>query len=175
MKSYNVLIVIALTLTLFTACKKDDGVVDNYNSSYKAWMKFKSSVNNTYEYAVVSGSWTGFSSETIITVSKGVVVQRAYTAAKTNGQNGTKTIMKQWIEQANTLNTHSEGASTFTLDEVYRKAKNEWLVNSKNTDTFFEAKNQGMLSIAGFNEKGCVDDCFNGIHISFIRKISSEL
>jgi len=171
-KIYYLLLMVTL---IFASCKKDEGVTGNYSTSYKAWTKFKSSVNNSYEYAVTSASWTGYATETIITVKDGKVVQRAFLAKTINGSTGATTIVKQWTEHSTTLNTHNEGAETLTMDEVYIKAKAEWLVSSKNTDRYFETNNQGMLSTAGYTEKGCMDDCFNGIKISFIRKITTEM
>ena len=171
-KIYYLVVVIALT---FASCKKDEGVIGNYGASYKAWTNFKSSVNNSYEYAVTSASWTGYGNETIITVRNGKVVQRSFLAKTINGATGAATIVNQWVEDSSKLNTHNEGAATLTMDDVYRKAKAEWLVSNKNTDTYFENNNQGMLSTAGYTEKGCMDDCFNGIKISFIRKITTVI
>ncbi|RYG09367.1 MAG: hypothetical protein EOO07_23980, partial [Chitinophagaceae bacterium] len=82
------LLLICITLTLFTACKKDEGVTGDYSAGYKAWKKFKSSVKDSYEYAVVEHSWTGYSTETIITVQNGKVTQRAFLAKTINGATG---------------------------------------------------------------------------------------
>ena len=174
-KTTYCLTLLIVTFSLFVGCKKDDGVAGNYAASLRAWKTFKSSVNNSYQYAATSSSWAGFSTETIITVKNGKVVQRAYTLKTIDGKTGAATVSQSWIEDVATLNSHREGAETLTMDEVYTKAKNQWLAGSSTTETYFETKNQGMISTAGYREKTCVDDCFVGIHISFIRKTTIEL
>lgn len=162
--------ILIIFLSLFSSCKKDEGIVGGYSASLRAWKVFKSSVNDTYQYGVVSNSWTGYTAETTISVKNGQVIQRFFTAKTTNGQTGVATIVEQWIEEGATLNTHQMGAATLTIDAVYTKAKNEWLVKSEDKETYFETKNGGMISTAGYWNKGCMDDCFTGINISFIRK-----
>ncbi len=163
-----------IALTIFVSCKKDEGVVDDYGKSLNTWKAFKSSVNNSYEYGVVTSSWTGQSTETVLSIKNGQVVQRSYTSKSIDGASGAITIGVRWTEDLGQLNTHREGAEILTLDEVYVKAKKKWLVNNKDTETYFEAKNQGMLSTAGYVENGCMDDCFSGIKIGFIRKLGSN-
>jgi len=168
--------ILLFMLVLISSCKKDEGVSGNYAASYSAWKSFKSSVNNSYQYAVITDSWTGHATETILTVKNGKVVQRAYVGKVIDGQFGTVKITEQWTEDASTLNVHQQqGAETITLDEVYTKAKSQWLINSKNTETYFETNNQGMISTAGYTDKNCMDDCFTGIKISFIRKTTTDL
>lgn len=170
-----ILSLFTLILMLLTSCKKDEGVKGDFNASFKAWKKFKSSVNNSYQYTVVSGSWTGFGNETTIDVKNGKVIQRTYTATTMDGATGVKKIVEQWTEDLTTLNVHNNGAAALTLDEIYMKAETEWLVNIKNADTYLETKNQGMISMAGYVPKGCMDDCFTGITISSIRSITTEI
>lgn len=172
MKKINLLLLIALAV--FVSCKKDEGVIDDYQKSLNTWKAFKSSVNNSYEYAVVTSSWTGYGTETVLTIKNGQVVQRSYTSKSVDGGSGAIKIIERWTEDLAQLNTHQQGAESLTLDEVYIKAKKKWLVNSKDTETYFEAKNQGMLSTAGYVENGCMDDCFTGITIGFIRKLGSN-
>ena len=66
---------------------------------------------------------------------------------------------------------NSNAADALTLDEIYSKAKNEWLVKRKNVTNYFEAKNDGLISTCGYVEKGCVDDCFAGITIKSIQSL----
>lgn len=76
-----------------------------------------------------------------------------------------------WIEYENEINSHENivAAAPLTLDEVYGKAKNEWLIKRKNVKTYFEANNGGLISTCGFVEDGCMDDCFRGIRIAYIE------
>ena len=163
---------LVILLSLFTSCKKDEFETD-YNKSYAAWTAFKSSTKNNYSYSVITNSWTGQQTETVLTIKNGKVMQRAYTLKLMDSGTGAISIKQQWSEDLSQLNTHQEGASILTLDEVYAKAKKEWLKTSKDVDTFFESTNNGMLSSAGYVEKGCTDDCFVGIKIGFIKKNDS--
>jgi hypothetical protein len=79
----------------------------------------------------------------------------------------------EWQEDGESLNSHNaSGASeVMTLDDVYTKSKTDWLVSRKNTQTFFETENNGMISLSGFVPDNCQDDCFTGIRIVEIRAL----
>ncbi|WPV01892.1 hypothetical protein SNE26_08910 [Mucilaginibacter sp. cycad4] len=157
------------------ACKKDANDTA-YDKSYKAWQNFKAESKNSYTYTVNAGSIFGYGSETKITVQNGAVVSRdylsytlEYTAANTPP---TKKIGDQWYEDKNSLNQHAAGAAPITLDQVYQKAKNEWLAADKKKNTiYFETNNDGMISIASYVPNGCQDDCSTGIAISEIKAL----
>jgi hypothetical protein len=77
-----------------------------------------------------------------------------------------------WTENENEINTHREmAAAAITLDEVYEKARTEWLIKRKDVNVYFETKNNGMISSCGYVNKGCMDDCFNGIRIAYIQPL----
>lgn len=171
----NAVILIFMVLVA-AGCKKDSiSKQTEYQTSYRAWLSYKQSVNNSYSYTVNTGSWTGFGTETVINVINGKIVSRSYTAYRlvANPPNGsTKTIVNSWSENAASLNTHAhEGAELLTLDEVYAKAKSVWLAaDKKENDVYFEALNNGLISDCGYVPKGCQDDCFTGINISSIGR-----
>lgn len=79
----------------------------------------------------------------------------------------------EWQERKIELGTHTETAagSLWTLDEVYAKAKDEWLVKRDDVTTSFETKNNGMISSCGFIPKNCADDCFRGVSIRSIEAL----
>jgi len=54
---------------------------------------------------------------------------------------------------------------------VYEKARNNWLIKRSNTETYFEAKNNGIISSCGYVKDGCQDDCFNGITITLVEAL----
>ncbi|MBB6270980.1 uncharacterized protein YxeA [Pedobacter cryoconitis] len=175
MKRNNLLLLLLLitTVTFIVSCKKDDiDHKNDYDKSHQSWMSFKQSSNNSYSYKTSTGSWTGTSTETLITVKDGKVTNRSYVYKvpdKTPG--GTGIVKDEWSEDQSTLNTHTAGAPTLTLDEVYQKAKTEWLLKRKDTEVFFEANNNGMISSCGYRDNNCQDDCFNGINIVSIVKL----
>ncbi|MEO6523579.1 MAG: hypothetical protein ABIN91_17990 [Mucilaginibacter sp.] len=161
-----------LTLViLLTSCSKEivstSGLT--YDQSLKKWIAYKASVNNNYSYTVVSGSVFGFGSSTKIIVQGGKITARDYIATR-RINNGPLETYKTWSETAANLNTHNlEGADLLTLDDIYTKAKNEWLTVDKEKNTiYFETDDKGLLSSCGHVPEGCQDDCFMGITIKEI-------
>jgi hypothetical protein len=161
--------IITTILLLASACSKDNFKTE-LDGSRDAWQSFKSLNNNTYYYTVSESSWVGFSSKTKIFVSNGVVSKRSYESFSTHGGTGQITALESWSEDKANLNQHQKGAKTWTLDEVYDKAKNEWLkVDKKENEIYFEVQNSGMISLCGYTPKNCADDCLVGISILEIK------
>ncbi len=79
----------------------------------------------------------------------------------------------QWIETEAELGFHEQtpAGRVQTLDEVYETARTVWLKKRGDVDIFFEAKNDGLISSAGFVPNNCMDDCFSGISIRSIEAI----
>ena len=69
------------------------------------------------------------------------------------------------------MNTHVNGGTSLTLDEIYEKARTEWLLKRKDATSYFEAKNDGMISSCGYVNNNCADDCFVGITINLIERL----
>lgn len=172
MKTIYTLLSFLLLLTV-TSCKKDAiSHSADYNNSYYAWLDFKGTTNNSYRYTVSFGSWTGYGTETVITVQNGKVAGRSFVAKQhPNMPNAAIVILAHWTEDESSLNTHDAGAVSRTLDEVYQLAKEDWLKKRSDADTYFEAGNNGLLSSAGYVPKGCQDDCFRGISITKIEAL----
>lgn len=162
--------VLLLIIILFGACKKDE-YGDELSKSKEVYIAFKQASNNNYQYVVTTSSWTGYSTATTLTIQGGKVVGRAYVAKRIADTVGTVVVVQEWTEDAGSLGTHWDGAFSLTLDDVYERAKNEWLKKRDDADVYFEAKNQGMISTAGYTEKNCADDCFRGIEIGSIKKL----
>lgn len=172
MKAYFYPFILALAGILFASCKKSNVAYEkDFNKSYRSWLSFKASSFNSYRYTVSTSSWTGHSSETTITVEHGKVVQRSYISKGIDRATNQVAVLMEWNEDVSSLNSHSNGAVPLTLDEIYQKAKAEWLQKRGNADTYFEVKNNGMISQCGYVEHGCQDDCFRGIRISLIEKL----
>ncbi|MEE1944880.1 hypothetical protein VRU48_07175 [Pedobacter sp. KR3-3] len=173
MKRNHYFFVLLLLAGLFASCKKSDIAFESdFARSYKTYTAFKSSTNDSYRYQVNTASWTGHSTETIITVKNGKVVKRAYVAKNISGGPTPQiVVVEQWIEEEGSLNTHANGAATLTLDQIYEKARTVWLLKRKGAKTSLETKNNGMISSCGYVEDNCADDCFNGISIAFIERL----
>ena len=163
-----------LLIVLLNACKKEGlSHVIEFNKSYDAWKDFKAASNNDYRYTVTTSSWVGTQTETVVTVQNGIVVGRdyLYTYSTHNGTSWQVDTVLTWKESGAQLATHQDGAPLLTLDEIYNEAKSNWLKKRDDAETFFEAKNNGMISTAGYVPNGCADDCFRGIHIKEIKAL----
>lgn len=79
----------------------------------------------------------------------------------------------QWSEMEGELEFHEQtpAGRVQTLDEVYESARAVWLKKRSDAKISFEAKNDGLISSAGFVPDGCMDDCFSGIVIRSIETI----
>jgi hypothetical protein len=165
----RLLFCITIILIALSACKKDGIAYGfDYGRSYLAWQDFKKANGDSYSFQVTTSSWAGYGTETTITVKQGKIVERSY-VAKLYPSNGPVTILQEWKEDESSLGIHAAAAILLTMDEIYAKAKDEWLVKRDNAETYFEAKNDGMISLCGYVPNGCEDDCFNGIRIKFIK------
>ncbi|MEO7212370.1 hypothetical protein [Mucilaginibacter sp.] len=171
---YLSLLILVVSLAL-SACKKD-GVDTDYDKSYSAWLSFKKSSNNSYSYIAYGGSWVGTHAESKITVQNGKVVARDFVFSH-YAQGSTNLIVDStWAESGVTLNTHENGFDALTLDQVYAKAKSEWLnVNKDANYIYFETANEGMISTAGHFPKNCADDCFTGIKMKELKVYVKEI
>ena len=77
----------------------------------------------------------------------------------------------EWEEGKEGLNSHrnsSPATSPVTLDQIYAKAQSDWLLTRNDATTYLETANDGLISLCGYVENGCMDDCFIGIHIDSI-------
>lgn len=174
MKNVKLFIFLSLISSLISSCSSDEAFSykSEYEISKEAWLNFKQSSGNTYKYTVVNSSWTGFSWETSITVQKGVITNRSFKYISTGGEsNNIPQNELQWVEEASEIGTHMNGAKPITLDEVYDLAEKTWLSNKGDVKIYFEAKNNGMISLCGYVENACVDDCFIGVNINSVEAI----
>ncbi len=161
--------------TLLPSCERDDPSPQNdLENSHRILLNFKETTRNSYTYTVVNSTWTGSSWETTLTVSNGTLVQRhfKYTATR-----GLADIIPEeeleWTENENEIGNHEHtgAAAPLTLDEIYARAGQEWLLKRENAKTYFETKNNGLISTCGYVENGCMDDCFVGITIKSIEAL----
>lgn len=161
---------------LFYSCDSIE-YESHYDKSYKAWQSFKRSVNDSYTYTSSGGSWVGISWETTLVVKNGIVIQRdfKYTVSEYSEIEIPEEKMS-WTESGNMLGSHTEAAAAevLTLDDIYRKAKGEWLKKRSGVSFFFETENDGIISTCGYVPNDCMDDCFIGIHISSVKSLLEE-
>lgn len=169
MKHHSLLACLLIITAVLVACNKHGLThADDFYKSYIAFSDFKRSSHDSYRYTVTGGSWVGYGWQTTITVTGGKVTQRSYSFTPTPGRSYTP---KQWTENENEIGTHRDGDEAVTLDVIYGKAETEWLRKRDGASVYFETKNNGMISTAGYVMNGCQDDCFVGIYISKIEAL----
>ncbi|CAF1468696.1 unnamed protein product, partial [Didymodactylos carnosus] len=138
-----------------------------YNRSLAALKKFKRVSKNSYSYTTGFASWVGFRTNTTIIVKNGVVIERKYIFDHPR-QNKFIT----WNENKSNLNSHqnSGAAEPITLDTIYKRCKDDLLVDNEEKIYDFKTDKNGLISICGYTDKRCADDCFRGITINIIKK-----
>lgn len=168
-----------------------------FEKSTQKWNAFKQESKNSYKYTVVGGSWTGVSWSTNVVVKDGQVIERSFRYLsfrdykrpdegwteeivqsmldKHQGNQNAKEFLAtlEWTERDIELgiNNNSPAAAVYTIDQIYDKAKSEWLAKQEEGATYyFETKNNGIISLCGFVPNNCMDDCFIGINISSVEK-----
>jgi len=172
MKISRCIIILLLAGALFTACKKIDMVYeDDFHQSLRTWLNFKATSGDSYRYTVSTGSWSGSATQMAVTVQSGKITHRSYVIKTPQQNSNVLVIREQWEEDESTLNTHVNGGTSLTLDEIYEKARTEWLLKRKDATSYFEAKNDGIISSCGYVNNNCADDCFVGITINLIEKL----
>ncbi|MEL1252505.1 hypothetical protein AAEO57_01850 [Flavobacterium sp. DGU38] len=176
MKTKIYFIALILITSLMSSCSADDELnyENDFGKSQKAWLHFKQSSANSYQYVVPAGSvFLAYGWETTITVSKGKIIQR-YFKYTGNTESIPDNVPLEWTEGENEINTHQSGAAALTLDEIYNKAEKEWLIKREGATVYFEAKNNGLISSCGYLPEGCMDDCFFGIRIKSIQSYNPK-
>lgn len=139
----------------------------NYLQSEKEWKKLKNKHQNSYSYTVGEESFSGFGSETTITVMNGEVVSRKYEAYMISENDGSKEITETYTETEDDLGSHSEGAPPVTLDELYEDCGTEYLMVDPETNTiYFDTNEEGVISLCGHVPELCGDDCFVGFRLT---------
>ncbi len=161
-------------LLFFTSCENDDNKNENtvtieYSKSLAIWNTLKTEKGNSYSYKVTTSSFTGFKSETIITITNGVATNRSYTSSTTKDPNTADLLTYE--EDASNLGSNIDGAKPITLDQVYEICQQDLTADPAENKIIFETFDNGLLKQCGFISNACQDDCFMGITIAEIKFI----
>lgn len=130
--------------------------------SLSHWQKVKLENGNTYQYSTRFSSWVGFGNETSISVVNGVVANRSY-----RSWDDKQSDITQWSESTvESLNSHRDGASAKTLDELYDDCQD--ILQSKDNENNrinLGFDNNGIIQTCLFTPKNCADDCSSGVRV----------
>ncbi len=160
-------IIFVLLIAFLFSCKKDGMPINGeFEKSKQIWNTYKKSISNSYSYITYYGSVFGAYAETKIIVQNGNVISRIFKAGTYQQNTSQLDVRESWIENIGNLNTHTSGAESLTLDDIYEKAPKEWLnVDTKKNDVYFTTDANGFIASCGYVTKGCQDDCFVGVYI----------
>ena len=172
LQKYLILFLLITGISLSGCTKEEISHKSDREKSLKEFEKFKKTSANSYQYTVIRSSWVGMSWKTVTTVKNGKVVQRKFKwIVPKDWTPEIPAAQKEWTEGENEINAHQQSgaADAIILDEVYSRAKNDWLKKRDNATTYFKAENNGLISSCGYVENNCADDCFVGINITSIN------
>lgn len=154
------------------ACGEDNEYLNQLTESRIKWNKLKDQHEDSYHYEVNTSSWTGFGTETSLTVENGVVTARQYEEYRINQETGEREQVDFYTESGSELGTHEKGAAVATIDELYTSCKPYLRVNESENKIYFETDANGIMNLCGFVPRNCADDCFNGIRLTFLDWIN---
>ncbi|WP_053404941.1 hypothetical protein [Persicobacter sp. CCB-QB2] len=168
MKKLSLLI---LALFCFTACSEEPSpsITADLLESREAWGNFKKEHANTYSFTSTTSSFTSLQTASTLIVSNGVVIRKDY-YAQYRDDNG-DLVEERFQETGGDIGLSPKGIRPMTMDEIYDLAETEWLKPEVPAEVFFEVDHLGILSKAGYQAEGCIDDCFKGITIEKITAL----
>ena len=139
----------------------------NFVQSQKEWKVLKKKHQDSYRYTVLEQSFSGFGSETTITVMEGVIVSRQYESFQISENDGSKEVLSTYFEEGEDIGSHSDGWPAYDMDKMYSECSSDYLMVDPETHTlYFDTNEDGVVSLCGNVPDLCGDDCFEGFTIS---------
>ncbi|WP_215223345.1 hypothetical protein [Echinicola shivajiensis] len=159
----------SILLALFLLSCDDNDQQNQLEKSEKKWQVLKSQNDESYRYQVSTSSWTGYSSQTTITVQNGLVTKRVFKSYNVDNEGGQE-LVDFYVEEGEEVGVNEEGTDPLTLDELYDICKEEYLsVDPKINTIYFTAFDNGLVQSCGYVPESCVDDCFFGFNLEIIE------
>jgi hypothetical protein len=151
-------------LSILTPLKSENRL--SYTESLNKWNELKITNGNSYIYQTSFLSWVGFGSTTKLKVINGTVKARVYHEFRADEQTGERVMTDSYDENEDALGSHEKGALPLTIDKLYSSCASDYLVVDKEKNTvYFETGINGLMTLCGFVQNGCEDDCYEGISI----------
>lgn len=125
--------------------------------SLTAWNALKAENGDSYRYVVNAASVFGPLYTTTLTLQEGRVVRRDLEVLDANAEGGA-TVTESWSEEGTAIGSHDAGAEPVTLDERYRRCRDDVLSRSSTNDVTLEFLENGLLSSCYSVPRGAVYD-----------------
>lgn len=135
------------------------------SESWEFWKNLEAKNQGNYSYSNSRSSWTGFWSETSISVHNSEVVKRTYKEGRSQG-----VVDIEWSEEGSNLGSHEKGLAPQTIDSIYKKCESEILTaDGDQFNFYFETDEQNVISHCKKSPKNCSDDCSTGYSITNLK------
>lgn len=170
-------------LLIIGSCEKNNNKQDNnlsaltelrgerglsYDESLNKWNELKNKNGNSYIYQTTFRSWTGYGGTTELKIEEGTVTYRKYQGFEINQTDGHKEVLETYFETLDKLGSHDIGANPLTIDELYETCAKDYLVvDEKNNTIYFETAENGLMTLCGYRQEGCMDDCLISVNIDY--------
>lgn len=121
---------------------------NDYEQSYKAWLGFKESSNNSYRYVVSGATWAGAAWETTITVNNGEVTGRDFRYTVFNdirmpADGWDLATAQQVVDTLMAHSVHLEG--TITAEEFLKKLS--WIESKQDLNNTTDSPAAATLTL----------------------------
>ncbi|MCP4443141.1 MAG: hypothetical protein GY810_29895 [Aureispira sp.] len=103
---------------------------------------------------------------TSFTVKNGRVVSRAYKGFRYDWNIEEQVEDESWTETGANIGLKNQGFPPISIEQIYKVIPTLIQRDSLENYIYLETKHNGVLSMGGFVDKNCADDCFEGYNIS---------
>lgn len=136
------------------------------DKSLETWQNLKAENGQHYRYEVSAGSVFGPGYSTTLTIQADRVVQRDLAITQIDNE-GNTTVVERWSETGDALGTHDDGAELITVDERYKRCKDDVVgQNPVTNDIYLEFQDNGVLRDCSYVSKGTAYDGGNPVIVS---------
>ncbi len=137
------------------------------DESLLKWENLKDTNGTSYQYSTGIAGFSTYNNKTTITIDNDVVIKREYLESDWNDNE-----IVNWIEDTpDLLGTHTKGAPTKTVDNLYADCRDILKIKNTTLNSFLSFDKNGILAHCG-DGQGSVDDwsnTFNIFDLSFIQ------
>jgi hypothetical protein len=138
----------------------------DYYQSLEIWQQETKKHNNSYEYTLFfENSTSTYRCSTIVVVKEGIIQSREQKAYLRDSQTNEMVSSEKetWKENQEQLGTHNDAPKTF--EELYEDCSIILKLDPESNSIFFIKNDKLLITICGYSNIDCADDCFQGVSI----------